>query len=185
MRLLLAFVVMLAGVPAYAVDCFNCVQPVQVQQVQHVQKVQAIQYGHAVQQVVTQPYYYVQVAPQIADYSAGVQSLRADPYYKEFLQTQADYREFLKHKLRMAEAEKLEQRAGSSVLAQKCGQCHGESLDDPKGGYRLLQSGNSWETIGKSLKQIVAETMPPKDKLTKDEKQALMDELLKSSESEQ
>lgn len=72
--------------------------------------------------------------------------------------------------------------AGGSLIAQKCGQCHGQQLSEPKGKL-FLDSGLKLdcEAVLASIRAIKSDRMPQGEKLTPDEKGRLLDELLELS----
>jgi hypothetical protein len=69
--------------------------------------------------------------------------------------------------------------AGGSLIAAKCGRCHGQQLAEPKG--KLYLDGGlklDCKAVLASIKAIKTDTMPKGEKLTPEEKGRLLDELL-------
>jgi len=69
--------------------------------------------------------------------------------------------------------------ANGSVIAARCGKCHGLALAEPKHSL-YLDSGHKIESavIVAALRMVKADKMPPDAKLTADEKGKLLEELL-------
>lgn len=71
---------------------------------------------------------------------------------------------------------------GNSLIAQKCGKCHGQQLAEPKGKL-YLDTGLKLdcESVLTSIRAIKSGSMPQGSTLTPDEKGRLLDELLELS----
>lgn len=120
------------------------------------------------------------VAPVVAPvyYFVGA-SVRASAIHQQQMQDDPDYADFQAFKAwkqaqsAPAEAQPVQQTA----ISVHCGKCHTKA--EPAGGYYLEAApGISAEAITKALRKISSGEMPKDHKLTREEKNAIMQELL-------
>lgn len=98
----------------------------------------------------------------------------------------AGFQEFLTAWQQFKNQQQPSAASSNSIVAEKCGKCHGTQLSSPKGGVFLsLSGGLTPDLITKSLRMVRDDKMPPGNPLTASEKAQLMEELLNNERKDE
>jgi hypothetical protein len=132
---------------------------------------------YAVQSQVVVPYTFFFVGSSIRQEAIAQQQLRNDPDYAEFEEFKAWKAMRSGQTAGLGSSEQLPATEPVTPVAQHCAKCHGIAV--PKGDFYLDgKPGMRAEDITKAIRMVAADHMPKDRKLTREQKNELLQDLL-------